>query len=212
MQGLKNSLTVYFVMGSANCKQDPRHVLREAIRGGITFFQFREKGVNCLHNHQKYELARDLQEICREFSIPFIVNDDIELAIELDADGVHIGQEDQSIVEVRKLIGNKIIGVSTHSIEEAKIAVQNKADYIGVGPMYFTTTKTDVREVQGPQLIRRMRNTGIVIPIVGIGGITQSSVKEVMSHGADGVAIISAISQADDPEKAAQSLLNCTLR
>lgn len=210
MQVLRNSLRVYFVMGSTNCKQDPRHVLRAAIRGGITFFQFREKGVNCLHSHHKRELAKDLQAICREFNIPFIVNDDIELAIELDADGVHIGQEDQSIVEVRKLIGDKIIGVSTHSVEEAETAVLNNADYIGVGPMYLTTTKTDVREVQGPQLIRKMRNAGIGIPIVGIGGITQSLAKEVICHGADGIAIISAISQADDPEKAVQSLLHDT--
>lgn len=208
MHSLKDLLTLYFVMGSPNCKQDPRDVLREAIHGGITLFQFREKGIGCLQDIEKRELAEDLQKICREFSIPFIVNDDVELAIDLEADGVHIGQEDKSIEEVRKIIGNKILGVSAHNIEEAEIAIEKGADYLGVGPMYATTTKKDTGKVQGPQIIRKMRKAGITIPIVGIGGITQSTVEEVISHGADGVAIITSISQSISPQKAAYKLMS----
>jgi thiamine-phosphate pyrophosphorylase len=208
MHSLKDLLTLYFVMGSPNCKQDPRHVLREAIQGGITLFQFREKGIGCLYDKEKRELAMDLQLICRQFSIPFIVNDDVKLAIDLDADGVHIGQEDKSIEDVRKIIGNKILGVSAHNIEEAKIAVEKGADYLGVGPMYVTKTKTDTRKVQGPQLIRKMRKADITIPIVGIGGISISKVNIVINNGADGVAIISSISQSNSPQKAAHNLMS----
>lgn len=208
MHSLKDLLTLYFVMGSPNCKQDPRHVLREAIQGGITLFQFREKGIGCLYDKEKRELAMDLQLICRQFSIPFIVNDDVKLAIDLDADGVHIGQEDKSIEDVRKIIGNKILGVSAHNIEEAKIAVEKGADYLGVGPLYVTKTKTDTRKVQGPQLIRKMRKANITIPIVGIGGISISKVNIVINNGADGVAIISSISQSNSPQKAAHNLMS----
>ncbi|WP_019412570.1 thiamine phosphate synthase [Paenisporosarcina sp. TG20] len=207
MHPIKDLLTLYFVMGSPNCKENPRHVLREAIEGGITLFQYREKGIDCLADRDKVELAKDLQGICREFNVPFIVNDDVDLAIELDADGVHIGQEDISIEDVRKRIGNKIIGVSAHSIEEALIAIDKGADYLGVGPMYATATKLDARKVQGPQLIRKMREASITIPIVGIGGITQSTVTEVINNGADGVAIISAISQSNFPKIATQDIM-----
>lgn len=207
MHPIKDLLSLYFVMGSTNCKHNPRQVLREAIEGGITLFQFREKGIDCLDDNDKFELAKDLQVICREFGIPFIVNDDVELAIDLDADGVHIGQEDRSIEDVRKRIGNKILGVSAHSIKEAKMAIEKGADYLGVGPMYATTTKLDVRKVQGPQLIREMREASITIPIVGIGGITQSTVTDVIDKGADGVAIISAISQSNFPKIATQDIM-----
>jgi len=208
MHKVRDLLPLYFVMGSPNCGRDPRHVLREAIQGGVTLFQFREKGIGCLGDLEKRELAKDLQKICREYSIPFIVNDDVGLAMELDADGVHIGQEDRSIEVVRKMIGNKILGVSAHTVEEAEVAVAKGADYLGVGPMYHTTTKLDTRQVQGPELIRKIRNAGITIPIVGIGGISSTSVKIVIHHGADGVAIISAISQADSPRIAAQHLMS----
>ena len=208
MHTIRDLLTLYFVMGSPNCEQNPCNVLREAIQGGITLFQFREKGIGCLGDMEKRELAKDLHMICREFSIPFIVNDDVELAMELDADGVHIGQEDRTMEDVRKMIGNKILGVSAHTIEEAEIAIAKGADYLGVGPMYVTTTKPDTRQVQGPQLIRKIRNAGITIPIVGIGGISEANVEIVINHGADGVAIISAISQADSPRFAAQNLMS----
>ena len=102
IDAIRDALKVYFIMGSPNCKENPASVLKEAIEGGITLFQFREKGIGALTDDKKVELAKELQLICKGARIPFIVNDDIGLAIALDADGVHIGQDDEPIKEVRK--------------------------------------------------------------------------------------------------------------
>ncbi|MBE4906792.1 thiamine phosphate synthase [Bacillus luteolus] len=203
----KELLELYLVLGSPNCNRDPRHVLREAIEGGITLFQYREKGTGSLEDSEKLELAKDLLSICREHQIPFIVNDDINLALEIDADGVHIGQEDELATSAREKIGDKILGVSAHNVEEALAAVKAGADYIGVGPMYETSTKTDVREVQGPEVIGLIREAGVTLPLVGIGGISQGKAEAVIKAGANGVAVISAISMAEFPLKSAQGLL-----
>ena len=208
MKPVNELLKLYFVMGSINCKVDPRTVLREALEGGVTLFQFREKGKGSLKDQEKINLASDLQNICNEFKVPFLVNDDIDLAVTLNADGVHIGQEDDTVQEVRKKIGaNKIIGVSVHTIEEAKKAIEDGADYLGVGPIYSTNTKTDTRSVQGPDGIKIMRDADINLPIVGIGGISESNANEVMAAGADGVAVVTAISHADSCKAAAEKLL-----
>lgn len=202
----KDSLNVYFVMGSVDCNgRDPRDVLQEAINGGITLFQFREKGNGAKVGLEKRMLARELKDICKRHEIPFIVNDDIDLAIEVEADGLHIGQEDSpfSVAEER-LAPDMIIGVSCHTVEEAVAAVNNGADYIGVGPMYFTNTKKDIREVKGPEVIREIRNAGLTVPIVGIGGITVENAVEVLAAGADGIAVISAISKAASVFEAAK--------
>lgn len=201
---LKDALQLYFVMGSTNCGWNPRAVLKEAIEGGVTFFQFREKGEGCLSGQTKRELALDLKEICHAADVPFIVNDDVELALDVDADGVHIGQEDGAIEKVRRKIGNKILGISTHNLEEAEFALEAGADYIGVGPMFMTTTKEDIQEVQGPRVIRSIREHGFEIPLVGIGGINTSNAHEVIEAGADGVAVISGISGSENPLEAAR--------
>jgi len=207
MKPISELLKLYFVMGSQNCKDDPRDVLRGALEGGVTLFQFREKGEGSLKGDEKLQLAKDLQRICKEYQVPFIVNDDIDLAIELDADGVHIGQEDEAIEVVREKVGNKQLGVSAHNIKEAEIAIQKGADYIGVGPMYQTSTKPDAKEVQGPNGIELMRSAGITIPIVGIGGINELNAKDVIHAGADGIAVVTAISHADSPREASIQLL-----
>ncbi|MGV3465300.1 MAG: thiamine phosphate synthase [Heyndrickxia sp.] len=204
--GLREMLKLYFIMGSPNCSKNPANVLMEAIAGGITLFQFREKGLNALTGKAKFTLAKELQTICKEHGIPFIVNDDIDLAISLDADGVHIGQEDESVEVVRKKIGDKILGVSVHTMEEAKSALKTGADYFGVGPIFPTKTKEDAKPVQGVQHIQYFRDNGIKIPMVGIGGITSENAHNVIEAGADGVSVITAISQATDITKAAESL------
>lgn len=194
---LRDALKVYFIVGSNNCVKNPVQVVEEAIEGGITIFQFREKGKDALEGHEKYMLAKELQAICKTKGIPFIVNDDIDLAIELNADGLHIGQEDEPVMNIRKKIGDKILGVSAHSLEEAKIAIKNGADYLGLGPIFPTKTKEDAKEVRGTTLIEELRANGLDIPIVGIGGITIDNARTVMKAGADGVAVITAISQAE---------------
>lgn len=206
MNDLRAALSVYFIMGSPNCKKDPKEVLEEAIAGGITLFQFREKGSGALTGAEKTALAKELQFICREHSIPFFVNDDIELALEIDADGVHIGQEDEPVRTVREKIGGKVLGVSVHSMEEAVAALEGGADYFGIGPVYPTKTKEDAKPSNGTTLIETLRKSGFTIPIVGIGGITSKNTGPVIAAGADGVSVITSISQADSPREAAKSL------
>ncbi|MDX5484528.1 thiamine phosphate synthase [Bacillus pumilus] len=205
-QQIKQQLSVYFIMGTANTSRQPLDVLKEAIQGGITMFQFREKGEGALQGEEKKQLARQLQVLCQEANVPFIVNDDVQLAIDLDADGVHVGQEDTNAVDVRQKIGNKILGVSTHNLDEVKQAMKDGADYVGMGPVYPTETKKDTRSVQGVSLITEVRHHGLHIPIVGIGGITYGNAAPVIQAGADGISIISAISQSADPKKVAEEL------
>lgn len=205
-QQIKQQLSVYFIMGTANTTRQPLDVVKEAIQGGITMFQFREKGEEALRGEEKKQLARQIQALCQETNVPFIVNDDVQLAIDLDADGVHVGQEDTNAKDVRQRIGNKILGVSTHNLDEVKQAMKDGADYVGMGPVYPTETKKDTRSVQGVSLITEVRRHGLQIPIVGIGGITYDNAAPVIQAGADGVSIISAISQSADPKRAAEEL------
>ncbi|MDP4084971.1 MAG: thiamine phosphate synthase [Bacillota bacterium] len=195
---LRDILKVYFIFGSNNCLKNPLEVLEESINGGITIFQFREKGIDALQGQSKVDLAKKLQKICLENGVPFIVNDDIELALEINADGVHIGQEDEPVEYVRRRIGDKILGVSAHTLDEAREAIKNGADYLGLGPVFPTKTKEDAKAVQGTDLIRSLRSNGIDIPLVGIGGINVENASSVIKAGADGVAVITAISHANN--------------
>ncbi|MBM7659977.1 thiamine-phosphate pyrophosphorylase [Bacillus mesophilus] len=203
---IKEKLQLYLVMGSTNCEQDPVHVLQQAILGGVSMFQFREKGTDSLQGEEKIRLARQLQAVCREYQVPFIVNDDVDLALFIEADGIHIGQEDEAIETVKDKFAHKVVGVSCHNLDEAKIAIRHGVDYIGVGPMYPTLTKLDTRNVVGPSLIKSLREADLTIPTVGIGGIDQSNARAVVKAGSNGIAVISAISKADDPKLAAELL------
>jgi thiamine-phosphate pyrophosphorylase len=206
VDALRHALKVYFIMGTSNCKNTPIDVLSEAIAGGTTCFQFREKGKNALSGKEKYVLAEELQFLCQQAKIPFIVNDDIDLAIAINADGVHIGQDDESAFSVKEKIKDKILGVSVHNFEEATMAMKAGADYFGVGPIFSTKTKADAKAVQGVKIIQELRAKGMEIPIVGIGGITSENAALVIEGGADGVSVISAISQAENPQKAAAAI------
>lgn len=135
------------------------------------------------------------------------MNDDVELALRLGADGIHVGQEDELASAVRHKIGGKILGVSAHNLDEAKRALEQGADYLGVGPMFNTQTKLDVREVQGPSLVLRLRAQGILAPLVGIGGISPGGAASVINAGADGIAVVSAISRAVSICETVQRLL-----
>ncbi|MGG5254328.1 thiamine phosphate synthase [Neobacillus sp. SM06] len=208
---LRSILKVYFIAGSPNCTKNPKEVLQEAIAGGITLFQFREKGKGALTGEAKFMLANELQQICRNHGVPFIVNDDVELALRLDADGVHIGQEDEPVETVRSKIGDKILGVSAHTLEEVHAAIEQGADYLGIGPIFPTSTKEDVKPVQGTTFIRELRRKGIDIPLVGIGGINSENASVVMEAGADGVSVITAISLATNIHEAAKQLKNQVL-
>ncbi|MBB6638218.1 thiamine phosphate synthase [Cohnella thailandensis] len=205
---VRQALRVYFIMGSSNVPAGipPELILAEAIRGGATLFQYREKGTGGLRGKARTELAWKLRLLCRERGIPFIVNDDVDLALELDADGVHVGQEDEAASAVRTRIGSKLLGVSAYHEAEAEAAIRAGADYLGVGPIFATRTKEDAKSASGVQAIRRMRELGIRLPIVGIGGITAENAAGVVRAGADGVSVISAISSAEYPREAARRL------
>ncbi|MGJ9385503.1 thiamine phosphate synthase [Salipaludibacillus sp. CF4.18] len=203
---LREALGVYFIMGSQNCITSPQKTLDLALNGGVSIFQFREKGEDAFVGTEKRELAKELQVICRKNNISFIVNDDLELVKELDADGIHIGQDDKDLKYVRRAFPDKIIGISAHTLEEVEKAVAGGADYLGVGPIYATETKKDTKEVKGTTLIEQIRDHGYTIPIVGIGGINAKRTQEVILAGADGVSVITAISKAESPEKASQEI------
>lgn len=205
---MRNQLSLYFIMGSPNCKHySPEKTLQLALEGGATLFQFREKGPHALVGEEKKSLALRLQAICRQSNVPFIINDDVELALAIDADGVHIGQDDAPAHEVRALIGpDKILGVSARTQEEVERAMKDGANYVGMGPIYDTTTKLDAKETAGTAIITRIRQAGIDFPIVGIGGINDTNYAPVIEAGADGVSLISAIASHEQPQQIAKQM------
>jgi thiamine-phosphate pyrophosphorylase len=204
---IRSALRLYLVMGSPNCVgTDPAALLEQALHGGITMFQFREKGPGALQGQAKLELGLRLRRLCERHAIHFIVNDEVELALALGADGIHIGQEDEPLSQVRERLKDKIMGVSAHNLGEAEAALRQGADYLGVGPLYPTRTKLDARAAQGPAILSRMRAGGIGLPLVGIGGIDAENAREVIRAGADGIAVVSSISQVASPRDAAMDL------
>ncbi|OPA81264.1 thiamine-phosphate diphosphorylase [Paenibacillus selenitireducens] len=208
IEDLRACLKLYLVMGSTNCQGDPLIVLDEAIQGGITLFQFREKGEGALVGDAKEQLARQLQARCQAHGVPFIVNDDVELAIRMEADGVHIGQDDEPADQVRQRLGaHRIVGVSAHSMAEVERAISDGADYVGIGPIYPTATKKDAKAVQGTRLIQELREQGLTIPLVGIGGITAENASDVILAGADGIAVVSAISMSTQVKQSTERLI-----
>ncbi|MFF2528426.1 thiamine phosphate synthase [Brevibacillus sp. NPDC058079] len=210
IQRLREKMGVYFVIGTQDCSYSSEktvQIVKAALRGGVGTLQLRDKGSK-LTAEEQYELGRQLQQLCREHDAVFFVNDDVDLAIRLQADGVHVGQDDMALSEVRAKVGSEMyIGVSAGTVEEALAAQSGGVDCIGVGAMFATRSKADAGEPIGPVGLEEIRQAvGNDLPIVGIGGITLENVSEVLAAGADGVAIISAISHAESPEEAAQAL------
>lgn len=199
-------------MGSTNA-QEPLSVLEDALKGGITCFQLREKGARALVGLEKKAFAESCQRLCAQYGVPFIVNDDVDLAVEIDADGVHIGQDDADARFVRKRIGaGKILGVSVHSIEETEAAISAGADYVGMGPVYPTVSKDDAKPVAGTAMIEEVAKLYPDLPIVGIGGITAANAEPVFRAGASGISVISAIASFTNPEMAAKQLEEVSLK
>ena len=174
-------------------------VVEKMISSGIKIIQYREKEKSM---KEKYEECLKIREITKKANVRFIVNDHIDLALITDADGIHIGQDDLPVNEVRKILGkNKIIGLSTHSPAQAEEAVKLGVDYIGVGPIFKTYTKKDVCDPVGFEYLD-FAAANIKIPFVAIGGIKEHNVSEVFSHGATCIAMVTEITGAEDiPEK-----------
>lgn len=163
--------------------------VREALDGGATFVQLREKN---LEEREFLKEAQEIQKICREYQVPFVINDNVKIAQEIDADGVHVGQSDMEAGDVRERLGkDKIIGVSAQTVEQAVLAEQRGADYLGVGAVFPTGSKADAVEVSRETLKEICE--AVKIPVIAIGGITKENVEELKGTGICGVAVISAI-------------------
>ena len=177
--------------------------VKEALENGVTCVQLREKE---LDESDFLKEAKQISTLCKEYKVPFIVNDNVNIAIACKADGIHIGQEDMELTNVRKLVGeDMIIGVSAHTVEEAIKAQEDGADYIGIGAVFATSTKTDV-DVLSFETLRSICEA-VDIPTVAIGGIKKDNICKLKGSGIDGVAVVSAIFAAKDIATATKELL-----
>ncbi len=178
-------------------------IITAAVHGGTTCVQLREKDCS---TEECIELARSIQPFLASRSIPLIINDRVDVALAVDADGVHLGQDDFSIKKARALLpSHMVIGASVGTIEEALSAVDHGADYLGIGPLFATPTKQDAGPPLGIGGIKAIRDK-ISIPIVAIGGLNHDNIKDILQQGVDGIATVSAIVSADNPQKSAEEL------
>ena len=177
-------------------------VVKESLDGGVTFLQLREKD---LDEENFLKEAIELKELCKEYNVPFVINDNVDIAIKMDADGVHVGQSDMEAGDVRAKLGpDKIIGVSAQTVEQAILAEQRGADYLGVGAVFPTGSKDDADDVSHETL--KAICEAVSIPVVAIGGITLENTPQLKGSGICGVAVISAIYAKEDIRKASEDL------
>lgn len=205
MNFTKDDLLLYAVTDRSWLKpgQSLTEVCADVLQNGATFLQIREKDLDAVNFEAE---ARKLQDLCRTHGVPFVVNDSVEIALAMDADGVHVGQSDIRGRDIRAMIGpDKILGISAGTVEEALAAEAAGADYLGVGAVFGTTTKRNSRTGSLDQL--RAVCAAVSIPVVAIGGINAGNLELLRGTGADGAAVVSAIFAADDPGKATAGLL-----
>ncbi|MCQ2859616.1 thiamine phosphate synthase [Helicobacter pylori] len=213
-----NCLKLMFVAGSQDFyhikggKNDRISTLLEtlelALESQITAFQLRQKGDLALQDPVEIkQLALKCQKLCQKYGTPFIVNDEVQLALELKADGVHVGQEDMAIGEVIALCKKRLfIGLSVNTLEQAlKACHLDAVAYLGVGPIFPTPSKKDAKEVVGVELLKKIKDSGVKKPLIAIGGITMHNASKLREYG--GIAVISAITQARDKALAIETLL-----
>ncbi len=176
--------------------------VEDALRGGVTCVQLREKE---LSDEDFLKEAIEIKELCHRYNVPFFINDNVDVAIKCASDGIHVGQEDMEAGKVRSLVGeNMIIGVSVHSVEEAIDAVKNGADCLGVGAMFSTSTKLDAGVLSMQTLYDICHS--VDIPVVAIGGLNKNNIAELAGTGVDGIALVSAIFAAENIEKECREL------
>lgn len=199
----KRHMLLYAVTDRAwTGKQTLYQQAEAALKGGVTCVQLREKALDEAAFLQE---ARDICALCRRYGVPFIVNDNVDVAVACGADGVHVGQEDMEAGEVRRRVGeDMILGVSVHTVEEARQAVREGADYLGLGAVFPTSTKTDVEQMPNETL--RAICDAVDVPIVAIGGINRGNILKLAGSGVDGVALVSAIFSAEDIEGTCREL------
>ena len=180
--------------------------VEKAIKGGATFIQLREKK---LGEAEFLEEAKEIKKLCDAYKVPFVINDNVEIAVAMDADGVHVGQSDMEAGEVREKLGpDKIIGVSAQTVEQALLAEKRGADYLGVGAVFATGSKDDADDVSHETL--KAICEAVKIPVIAIGGISKHNVMELSGSGICGIAVISAIFAQPDIEAATKELKEIT--
>lgn len=202
---IKNSMLLYAVTDRAWLKEneDLTSVCESVLENGVTFLQIREKDLDEGTFEQE---AEALKKLCARYHVPFVVNDSVEIALDIDADGVHVGQSDLKGRDIRSMIGTeKILGISAGTVEEAISAEKAGADYIGVGAVFGTSTKKNARNLTVEKL--KEISESVSIPVVAIGGIGASNIMELTNSGIDGVAVVSAIFAAESPGEATAKLL-----
>ena len=202
-QEIKEAMCLYAVTDSMwlNGRALPE-VVKEALEGGATFMQIREKE---LPYEEFLALAKEVKKVTDAYHVPYVVNDEVEIAKAIDADGVHIGQSDKGLTEARKILGpDKIIGVSTQTVEQAVEAEKNGADYLGVGSIFTTSTKLDADAVSMDTLHEICE--AVSIPVVAIGGINRDNILDLKGTKVDGVAVVSAIFAAGNIREATSKL------
>ena len=183
---------------------------RAALEGGMTYVQMREKGDPMTEDELLTE-ALALKVLCEEYGVPFVIDDDVELAKKCGADGVHVGQSDMACVEARKALGErKVVGVSAQTVEQAVQAEKDGADYLGVGAVFPTGSKDDADDVSHDTV--KAICEAVSIPVIAIGGISKDNVGQLAGLGLDGIAVISAIYAADDLKAATEDLKARTLK
>ena len=176
--------------------------VESALKGGATFVQLREKN---LEEELFLKEAEEIKELCQKYKVPFVINDNVDIAIKMDADGVHVGQSDMEAKDVRAKLGeNKIIGVSAQTVEQALLAEKQGADYLGVGAVFKTGSKYDAEDVSHDTLKKICE--AVNIPVIAIGGISRENVALLSGSGICGIAVISAIFGQEDIEAAAREL------
>ena len=196
-------LSLYLVTNNSEDEEKFLKIIEDSIKGGVSVVQLREKTAGTL---DFYNLALRVKEITQKYNVPLIINDRIDIALAIDADGVHVGQSDIPAKIARSMIGeDKILGVSAATIKEATKAQLDSADYIGVGAVYPTNTKDDASSVSKKELKEIVESVNI--PVVAIGGITQENVCELRDSGISGISVVSAIMNAKNPKLASENLL-----
>lgn len=214
----KSILNLYLVAGTQDCmhcaESTPKDrlltILEQALQAGITCYQFREKGDGSLMDYEEIKrLAYECQELCRQYGVPFVINNDIELCLSMRADGVHIGQSDRAVNEVMQLCcGRAFVGLSHSSLMDIDKSIANNwADYWAIGPVFPTISKMDAGNAVGVAMVREVRERIGKRPLVAIGGIDEMTAKVVRRQGADGIACISAITRANDVEAVVRAML-----
>lgn len=214
---MRKILNLYWVAGTQDChhlggepEQNLLLKLEDALKSGITCYQFREKGAGALSEQKRiHELALKCRDLCRRHGVAFVINNDVKLALDVAADGVHIGQKDMALSQAIRLCRNKLfLGVSHANLEQIKMSLQKNSDidYFACGPIFSTVSKSDAEPATGLNFIQTSREIIGDKPLVAIGGIDVKNVQSVRMAGADGVAVISAISKANHMGEAIKRL------